>query len=168
MLTATNRTDQLSGKTAIIRISVDNGISHTAVPLITQLADGGARVVVVAGLGDPSGDINPAYSLRNHAAALQEMIGKPVTFVAESVGRGAEAGLSCVRFGEVALMENLRFHSDERRREKVFAMRLSVLGDYFVDAGNPPLSQDGWQAALKNILPEPELIARLELNREEA
>jgi 3-phosphoglycerate kinase len=151
--------DPIAGKTAIVRISLDGGISHTAIPLITTLADAGARVVVVAGLGDPAGDINPAFSLRPFSQTLAEMIGRPVTFVNESLGSGAEAKLAEVPVGEIALMENLRFHSDERRRENVFAMRLSVLGDYFVDAGDPPLNQQGWQAALKQILPEPDFSA---------
>ena len=60
------------------------------------------------------------------------------------------------------------FHSDERRRENVFAMRLSVLGDYFVDAGDPPVNREGWQAALKKILPEPELSASPQTIRKEA
>ncbi len=79
-----------------------------------------------------------------------------------------KASLAQVPFGEIALMENLRFHSDERRREQVFAMRLSVLGDYFIDAGDPPLNAEGWQAALKKILPEPDLSAPPQKSREEA
>lgn len=158
----------IAGRTAIIRISLDGGISHTAIPLITRLADAGARVVVVAGLGDPAGDINPALSLRPFADTLAEMARKPVTFVNESLGTGAEAKLARVPFGAIALIENLRFHSDERRRETVFAMRLSVLGDYFVDAGDPPNNRKGWQAALKAILPEPDLSAIPTISKEEA
>jgi len=158
----------IAGKTAIIRISLDGGISHTAIPLIATLADAGARVVVVAGLGDPAGDINPALSLRRFTPVLEEMTGKAVIFVDESVGTGAEAKLAEVPFGAIALMENLRFHSDERRRENVFAMRLSVLGDYFVDAGDPPNNKQGWQAALKRILPEPDFSAIPTISREEA
>lgn len=160
--------DQIAGKTVLIRISLDGGISHTAIPLTTTLADAGARVVVVAGLGDPAGDINPALSLRSFTPMLEEMSGKQVTFVDESVGTGAEAKLAEVPYGAIALMENLRFHSDERRAETVFAMRLSVLGDYFVDAGDPPLNQQGWQAALKKILPEPDFSAIPTISREEA
>ncbi|GAB4351678.1 MAG: hypothetical protein Kow0026_08830 [Oricola sp.] len=164
----TDMDDTVAGRTAIVRISLDGGISHTAVPLITTLADAGARVVVVAGLGNPAGDINPALSLRPFAPMLEEMTGKPVTFIDESVGTGAEAKLAGVPYGEIALMENLRFHSDERRAETVFAMRLSVLGEYFVDAGDPPLNQHGWQAALKRILPEPDFSAIATITREEA
>ena len=168
MLAMRTETLPLDRQTAIIRISLDQGIGHAAVPLIDQLAAAGARVVVVAGLGNPAGDINPAFSLGPFKATLEDMTGKPVTFIAESVGRGAEAGLAMVPFGEIALMENLRFHSDERRREKVFAMRLSVLGDFFIDAGEPPLNRDGWQAELKRILPEPDLPVSSTTIREEA
>lgn len=158
----------LDGETAIIRISLDEGVSHTAVPLIVRLADAGARVVVVAGLGNPAGDINPAFSLEKFRPLLEDLTGKPVSFVKESVGIGAEAGLARVPHGEIALMENLRFHADERRREKVFAMRLSVLGDYFIDAGDPPINPEGWQAALKTMLPEPDLDPTATMTREEA
>ena len=160
--------DPIAGSTAIIRISLDGGISHTAIPLITRLADAGARVVVVAGLGDPAGDINPALSLQRFTPMLEELTGKPVIFVNESVGTGAEAKLADVPFGGIALMENLRFHSDERRREHVFAMRLSVLGDWFIDAGDPPSNRNGWQAALKTILQEPDLSAFPTIANEEA
>jgi 3-phosphoglycerate kinase len=47
-----------------------------------------------------------------------------------------------VPFGAIALMENLRFHPDAQRRSRtVFAMRLSVLGDYFVVPADPPLNR---------------------------
>lgn len=157
----------LSGKTVLVRVSLDRGIGHTAVPIIARVADAGARVVVLSGLGNPGGDINPALSLETYAAGLSELTGRPVTFVAESVGAGAEAGLARVGPGEIALMENLRFHADERRRGKMFAMRLSVLGDHFIDVGDPPAVKDGWQAELKRILPEPALPEPNELTTEE-
>ncbi|MCI5073885.1 phosphoglycerate kinase [Oricola sp.] len=168
MLAMKARARPLEGETAIIRISLDEGISHTAIPLIDRLADAGARVVVVAGLGNPAGDINPALSLEPFRPILETLTGKAVAFVKESVGIGAEAGLARVPYGEIALMENLRFHADERRREKVFAMRLSVLGDYFIDAGDPPLNPEGWQAALKTMLPEPDLGPSETITKEEA
>ena len=152
-----------SGHTVLVRISFgtahagdhSRNISHEAAGAIRALSQAGARVVVIGGLGDPGGDINQAFSLKPYASALEEATGCPVRFIGESVGSGAEAGVATLEDGDIALLENIRFHTDERRHAWVFAVRLSVLGDCFIDLGNPPSNPDGWQAALGAILPLP-------------
>ncbi len=158
----------LAEKTVLVRANFCRGVTVRLAGVVRDLADRGARVAVVAGLGDPAGDINPALSLSRFAEPLARATGKSVTFISESVGTGAEAKLARVPFGEAALLENLRFHRDENRRTKVFAVRLSVLADFYVDAGETPPPENGWQGALRLLLPEPEFAERNQPTDEDA
>ena len=141
--------------TVLVRATFEHGVTAGLAALVGGLADAGARVAVIAGFGDPSNDINPAFSLARFVEPLSRMAGTPVTFVGESVGGGAESGLDRVSFGEIALLENLRFHSSRQQNARTFALKLSVLGDYFLDAGAPPAIADGWQSWLSALLPKP-------------
>lgn len=147
----------LSGKTVLVRASFTAGIDPALTVTIQRLAEAGARIAVIAGHGDPVGEFNPALSLRIFAEPLARAVGRPVHFIAESVGIGAEAGLAALAPGEVALMENLRFNSDARRAARSFAMRLSALADYFVVTGPLPQVPANWIAELQALLPEPPL-----------
>lgn len=154
--------------TILVRLSVSPPPSADALGRITALARQGARIAIIAGLGDPGGDINPALSLQPFAGRIAEALGLPVSFIRESLGSGAEAGLDQVGFGEVALLENLRFHPDERRAAPVFAMRLAVLGDHFLDLGETPAKPGSWQHRLAHMLPAPTLPEPIEPETKEA
>lgn len=155
----------LSGRTVLVRASFAGGIDPALTETIQRLVEAGARVAVIAGHGDPEGEFNPALSLRAYVEPLARAVGRPVRFIAESVGIGAEAGLAALSPGEVALMENLRFNSDARRAARSFAMRLSALADYFVVTGPLPQVPANWIAELQVLLPEPPLAPHL-LQRE--
>ncbi|MFH1797347.1 MAG: phosphoglycerate kinase [Pseudomonadota bacterium] len=165
MMEKTAAAGAFAGSTVLVRASFSAGIDPTLIETARRLADAGARVAVIAGRGDPAGEFNPALSLRAFAEPLARAVGRPVHFIAESVGIGAEAGLAALAPGEVALMENLRFHSDARRAARSFAMRLSALADYFVITGPLPQVPANWIAELQALLPEPPLTPHL-LQRE--
>lgn len=145
----------LAGKTVLFRADLSDGVTAAIAGEIAALALAGARVAVVSGYGAPEGDINPALSLKRFAAPLAEATGRPVHFVADCIGAKAEAGLDKVGAGEVALMENVRFHPDAYRHSRNFAMRLSVLGDFFAIGGELPPKPVGWIGELAQILPAP-------------
>ena len=109
-----------------------------------------------AAFGDPKGDVNPAFSLGRFVKPLEAICGMPVRFVAECVGGGAEAGLAEAPFGSIVLLENVRFHPDERRLSRAFAIRLSALGDYFSAPGELPEPAAAWIGELAAMLPAPE------------
>ena len=155
----------LSDRTVLVRASFSGGIDPALTETIRRLAEAGARIAVIAGHGDPVGEFNPALSLRVFAEPLARAVGRPVRFIAESVGIGAEAGLAVLAPGEIALMENLRFNSDARRAARSFAMRLSALADYFVVTAPLPQVPANWIAELQALLPEPPLAPNL-LQRE--
>ena len=117
----------------------DDGRISASVLTIRQLADAGARVVVVAHLGRPQGEPDPAYSLRPVADRLGELLGAPVAFATDTVGESAQATIAGLGDGQVALLENVRFNAGETSKDEAergaFADRLAALADGFVSDG---------------------------------
>src|SRR5579883_3611481 len=103
------------------------------VPTIRELAKSGAKVVVLSHFGRPKGK-DPALSLSPLAAALGRALGgAAVRFAEDCVGAPAERAVAQLKPGEVALLENLRFHAGEEKNDKAFAKQLAALGDLYVD-----------------------------------
>lgn len=152
-----HKPNPLGGKTVIVRADFTGGPTVEFARTAKDLAAKGARVAIVGGYGDPQGDYNPAWSLSRFAGPLAEMTGLPVAFVPECVGAAAEAGLARVPCGTLALMENIRFHADERRSMRSFAIRLSVLGDFFTVPGGMPETASRWIRDLADLLPSPDI-----------
>jgi phosphoglycerate kinase len=102
-------------------------------PTIRELADKGARVVVLSHFDRPGGKVVKEMSLAPIADALATTLGRPVAFGADCVGAPAAAVVGALRDGEVAVLENLRFHPGEERNDPVFARALAELGEIYVD-----------------------------------
>lgn len=143
----------LQGRTILVRAVLSEGPTADLLSTIAALCAAGARVAVIAGFGAPAGDFNPTLSLARFGPEIERAAGRRVSFVPECVGPVAEAALDRVPFGEVALMENLRFHPDGRRGNRAFALRLSALGDGFVVTGPVPEPPAAWITALADLLP---------------
>ena len=107
-------------------------IGRTA-PGIRTLAERGARVVVASHFGRPKGGRVEGMSLAPVAAALAEAVGRPVRFVGDCVGPVAEEAVAAMADGDVALLENLRFHPGEEKGDADFAAALSRLADAYVN-----------------------------------
>src|SRR5690349_11960738 len=90
-------------------VITDDGRIRASLPTIIALRDAGARVVVMAHLGRPSGAPEARYSLAPVAARLGELLGSPVAFATDTVGPSAQAAVAALGDGEVALLENVRF-----------------------------------------------------------
>jgi phosphoglycerate kinase len=120
------------------RVITDDGRIRASVPTIEELADQGARVVVVAHLGRPDGKPDPAYSLAPVASRLGELLGRPVAFAADTVGSARDV-VAALQDGEVAVLENVRFNSAETSKDDAvrgaFADQLAALADAFVSDG---------------------------------
>jgi phosphoglycerate kinase len=121
------------------RAITDDGRIRASVPTISRLAEGGARVVVVAHLGRPKGKPDPAYSLAPVAERLGELLGRKVAFATDTVGESASATVEALEDGDVALLENVRFNEGETSAEDevraAFAAELAKLADAFVSDG---------------------------------
>jgi phosphoglycerate kinase len=117
----------------------DDGRIRASVPTIRQLADKGARVVVVAHLGRPKGEPDPRYSLAPVARRLGEVLGTDVAFASDTVGDSARSTVDGLADGQVAVLENVRFDPGETSKDdaerQAFAERLAALADVFVSDG---------------------------------
>ncbi|MBM3580335.1 MAG: phosphoglycerate kinase [Alphaproteobacteria bacterium] len=102
-------------------------------PTIRELARKGAKVIVLAHFGRPKGKPAPDMSLKPVAAALGKVMGRPVPFAADCVGAPAAATVAGLKDGDVAVLENLRFHGAEEKNDAAFAGRLAELGDLYVN-----------------------------------
>ncbi len=102
------------------------------VPGIEDLAERGAKVIVISHFGRPKGGPDPQFSLRPVADKLAELLGKPAAFAADCIGEVAAKAVAALKDGDVAVLENLRFHKGEEKNEPEFAGALAKLGDLFV------------------------------------
>ena len=101
-------------------------------PTLRELADKGARVVVLSHFGRPKGR-DSTLSLKPLVEPLSEALGRPVRFAPDCIGPDAEAAVHALKDGEVALLENLRFHPGEEKNEPRFVEALARLGDLYVN-----------------------------------
>src|SRR5258706_5426959 len=100
---------------------------------IKELADKGARVVVLSHFDRPGGKVVPSMSLKPLAAALAAAIGRPVSFAEDCVGPVAQAAVAKLKDGDVLLLENTRFHVGEEKNDPEFAKAFAALGDIYVN-----------------------------------
>ena len=102
-------------------------------PTIRELADKGARVVVISHFGRPK-DREPDLSLRPIAPTLAAALdGRNVVFADDCIGAPAQRAVEGLRNGDIALLENLRFHTGEEKNDPAFAKALAALADIYVD-----------------------------------
>ena len=103
-------------------------------PTIETLIEKGAKVIVMSHFGRPKGTRDPAFSLRPLVALLSRAIGgRDVAFAEDCTGNEAKRVVSALQPGQVALLENLRFHKEEEANSSDFARALAELGDIYVD-----------------------------------
>src|SRR5262245_40666962 len=162
-LTSTAGLD-LAGKRVLLRADLnvpvkDGKVSDATrlerlLPGLVELADRGARVIVISHFGRPQDGRDPGLSLAPVARKLGELLGKPVAFAEDCVGAPAERIVSALPPGGIAVLENLRFHRGEEKNDPAFAQRLAALGDVFVnDAFSAAHRAHASTAALAGLLP---------------
>jgi phosphoglycerate kinase len=102
-------------------------------PTIRELAEKGARVVVMSHFGRPEKGPDPKLSLKPLVEPLAKAIGRPVAFAEDCIGAPARRVVDGLKDGEVALLENVRFHPEEEKNDRGFARSLAALGDIYVN-----------------------------------
>ena len=104
------------------------------VPTLVELADKGARVIVMSHLGRPKGRVVDSLTLRPVAAALGTALdGREVAFATDCVGPDASTVAAAMADGDIVMLENLRFHAGEEGNDPAFAKELAALGDVYVN-----------------------------------
>ena len=104
-----------------------------SLPTINYLIEHNARVILASHLGRPDGKPNPKYSLEPAAARLATLLGKDVILSDEAVGDGARKVVGDLRDGQVAMLENLRFHPGEEEGDDAFARGLAAHAEVYVN-----------------------------------
>lgn len=114
-------------------VVTDDTRLRAAVPTLTELADRGAKVLVLAHFGRPKGQADEKYSLRQVVAALSNAVGRPVEFIDDCAGESAAQKVAALPNGAIAVLENTRFHAGEEANDAALVDQMKLLGDLFVN-----------------------------------
>src|ERR1022692_2182339 len=101
-------------------------------PTITEISDKGGKAVLLAHFGRPKGR-EPKDSLKPVAAALAQVIKKPVGFADDCIGDVAQKAITAMKDGDILCLENTRFHKEEEKNDPAFVAELAKLGDIWVN-----------------------------------
>ena len=106
---------------------------RATLPTVTELADKGAIVLLLAHFGRPKGKMRPDMSLALLTKPYEQVLGRPVRFVEDCCGEGAGAAVATLAPGDVAILENTRFHAGEEENDPALAAAKAALGDLYVN-----------------------------------
>lgn len=133
----------LTGQRALVRVDLnvpmadlkvtDDTRLRATLPTVTELADKGAKVLLLAHFGRPKGVQRPDMSLAPLAIPYGHVLGRQVRFVEDCQGPGAKDAVDKMAPGEVAILENSRFHAGEEANDPALAAAMAELGDLYVN-----------------------------------
>jgi phosphoglycerate kinase len=161
-----------AGKKALIRVDfnvpLDENFNVTddtritaAKPTIDKILKDGGSVILMSHLGRPKGK-EEKYSLKHIVEKTTEVLGVPVKFVDDCIGDKAEEAAADLKPGEVLLLENLRFYSEEEAGDDEFAKKLASLGDVYVnDAFGTAHRAHASTTIIANYFPENKVFGEL-------
>ncbi len=134
---------ELKGKTVLMRVDfnvpVENGkITDDnrivqALESIKYVTDAGAKLILTSHLGRPADKPEPEYSLKPVAEHLKTLVDVPVHFAEDCIGEKADTVIGKAGMGEIVLLENVRFHKEEKKNDPEFAKKLAAHADLFVN-----------------------------------
>ncbi len=106
---------------------------RAALPTINRIIDGGGMPILMSHLGRPKDAYEEKFSLKHVVPRLAELLGREVKFAPDCIGPEAEKMAASLQPGEVLLLENLRFHAEEKKGDETFAGQLAKLADVYVN-----------------------------------
>ena len=133
----------IDGAVALVRVDLnvpmdDGDVTdvtriRAAAPTILELADKGAKVLLLAHFGRPNGARSSTMSLSMVVGAVEGVLGKEVMFVPEVQGDVVKQAIGILRPGDIAILENTRFWPGEEKNDKAFARGIAAIGDFYVN-----------------------------------
>lgn len=140
-------TQDIANKTVLVRVDynvplkkkwgkwqvADTQRIDNSLPLIKELIAAKAKVLLISHLGRPKGEVNPDLSLKPVAEYLSSKKHLPTHFCPQTIGDEARQAVENTPFGEIVLLENLRFHPEEKKNQAAFAKQLASLADVFIN-----------------------------------
>jgi len=103
------------------------------IPTIEYLIKNGAKVILMSHLGDPQENQKSKFSLKPVALRLEKLLKKRVKFLEDCLGQKVEKEMGKMKEKEVVLLENLRFHKEEKENDEKFAQKIAALGEIFIN-----------------------------------
>ncbi|MEE4351154.1 MAG: phosphoglycerate kinase [Pacificimonas sp.] len=132
----------LSGQRILVRCDLnvpvqdgdvtDDTRLRAAIPTLTELADRGAKVLVLSHFGRPKGE-DPMLSLSPISAELEKVLDREVMFITETFGPVAEQAIGLMVDGGIAVLENTRFHEGETKNDPAMTKQIAALADAYVN-----------------------------------
>ena len=135
---------EVTGKRCLVRVDfnvpldefkniTDDKRIRECLPTINDLIDRDAKVILMSHLGRPKGERNAKLSLQLVQGRLARLLNHEVLFAEDCVGKTAEEAVASMKNGDVLLLENLRFHTEETKNDPEFAKKLASLADIFIN-----------------------------------
>lgn len=111
----------------------DNTRIKAALPTIMKVVEGGGKAVLMSHLGRPKGKWVAELTLASLVEEVAFLTGRKVHFAKDCIGDQAQEAISMASFGEIVLLENLRYYEEETAGDQSFAASLSKLGDIYLN-----------------------------------
>jgi phosphoglycerate kinase len=131
------------GKRALVRVDLnvpmqdgsvtDDTRLRATLPTVAELADKDAIVLLLAHFGRPKGIRRPDMSLALVTKPYEAVLGRPIRFIDDCCGEDAETAVATLAPGDVAILENTRFHEGEEKNDPALAAAMAELGDLYVN-----------------------------------
>ena len=135
---------ELKGKRVFIRVDFNVPLNEKneitddtrivqSLATIRSVIEGGGKAILASHLGRPKGKRDPKYSLAPVAERLSRLLGKKVTLASDCIGEEVQKQIEGMKAGDVLLLENVRFHSEEEKNDESFSKALASLCDVYVN-----------------------------------
>ncbi len=134
----------VTNKNVVIRVDINVPMSNgkidddtrikAVIPTLKYLAENKAKVIVISHFGRPEGMVDPSMSIKPLVAHVQELLGSiKVSFVDDCIGEKVIKAVEAMSYGEVIMLENLRFYKQETKNDPEFSRKLASLGNLYVN-----------------------------------
>jgi phosphoglycerate kinase len=154
----------VTGKVALVRVDLnlpmqdgavtDDTRIRAAMPTVLELADKGAKVLLLAHFGRPKGERSSTQSLSMVVGAVQDVLGREVMFVPEVSGDVVKQSVGILRNGDIAILENTRFWKGEEKNDPELAKAIAANADLYVnDAFSAAHRAHATTEGLAHVLP---------------